>query len=205
MKVKQQTLQSFEFILDGEDSDRFFSYVKQNEPLLKGHTLIISGEGDLSDIESFLKESNFCYFIRNCDLSTRKRSVVSLPNLSVEDALKTIKENEESNDTKSVKGRVREVIEKPIRSGSFVQTENDLTILSQINSGSEIDVAGNLEIFGTINGRIECEGSYMLLRDIGEKGLVIFNGVILERERFKSRKAKLLKLDSNKRLIVEEL
>jgi len=207
LKVKQQTLQSFEFILDNGDKESFFSYIKQNEPLLKGYTIIINGKGDISEIKEFLEERNFCFFIRDCELTTRKKSVIPLSNLSVEDALKTIKKNEEKSDNKNRnnRSRIREVIEKPVRSGSSIQTSNDVTILSQVNSGSEINVSGNLEIFGTINGRIECGGSYMLLRDIGENGLVIFNGVILEKERFKSKKAKLLKLDNDKKLIIEEL
>ena len=45
----------------------------------------------------------------------------------------------------------------------------------------------------------------MLIRDIGENGYIIFNGIILERDRFKKRNAKLIKLDKNNRLIVEEL
>jgi hypothetical protein len=45
----------------------------------------------------------------------------------------------------------------------------------------------------------------MLVRDIGETGYIIFNGIILEKEKFKTKKAKLVKLDINSRLIVEEL
>jgi septum site-determining protein MinC len=207
LKVKQQTLQSFEFVLNDGDSEKFISYMKQNSPLLKGNVVILNGEGELRDIEEYLTENNFCFFRKSCELSTRKKSVVSLPNMSIEEALETIKQSEDelSQTEHTNRERTREVIEKPIRSGSYIKTDNDLTILSQINGGSEIDVSGNLEIFGTINGKVECGGAYMLLRDIGDNGVVIFNGVILEREKFKSRRAKLLKLNSEKRLIVEEL
>ncbi len=209
MKVKQHSLQGFEFILDGENAERFISYFKANEPFLKGHTVILSGKGDLVEIEEFLKKNNVCYFIRNCELTTRKKSVKTLPDSYIEDIKKSIKESkkekEQTQQQKNPKGRYREIIEKPIRSGHFISTTNDLLILSQINSGAEVETSGNLEIFGTINGKLECNGSYMLIRDIGDNGLVIFNKVILEKTKFKSKKAKLIKLDYNKRLIVEEL
>ena len=75
----------------------------------------------------------------------------------------------------------------------------------QINDGAEVETSGNLEIFGTVNGKVICNGSYMIIRDIGESGTVIFNGVILEKKRFQTKQAKLLKLDFNRKLIVEEL
>ena len=207
MKVKQQTLQSFEFILSEEDDEKFFSYLDKNEPLLKGNVLMFSGKTISENIKEVLKEKSICFFHKNCELIMKKKGVIKLPNISVEDALETIKRGEEEVKVKEKKRgeNIREVIEKPIRSGTFIKTKNDLIILSQINSGSEIEVAGNIELFGTVNGRIVCGGTYMLIRDIGENGYIIFNGIILEKDRFKSRKAKLLKLDKSNKLIVEEL
>jgi septum site-determining protein MinC len=209
VKVKQHTLQSFEFILSNGDEDRLFSYINQNEPLLKGHAIIISKDDNFEiseTITSFLKEKELCYFFKECNLSTRKKSVVTLPNMSIEEAFETIKKSEDIEEEKtSSKETIREVIEKPIRSGTYINSKNDLTVLSQINAGSEVEVEGNLEVFGSVNGRVICRGIYMLLRDIGETGLVIFNGIILDKERFKSRKAKLLKLNGEKRLLIEEL
>ena len=208
MKVKQQTLQSFEFILSETDDDKFFSYMKQNEPLLKDHLLMFSGKSISPRILDFLKEKSICYIHRTCELTTKKKSVITLPIISIDEALKTIKKSENVEHRVLINKRdenIRELINKPIRSGTVIKTTNDLIVLSQINSGSELEVSGNMELFGTINGKVICQGQYMLIRDIGEYGYVIFNGIILEKEKFKSKKAKLLKLDKESKLVIDEL
>ncbi len=211
--MKQQTLQSFEFLLDDGDEEKFISYFTQNEPLLSGHLIILSGV-KYEKVEEFLSERGFCYLQKgNCKLNERKRDVRQLPKISIEEALEKLEdgkepeiEKEPENKVKLTKKRSREIIEKPVRSGTFIQTKNDLTVLSQINDGSEIEISGNLEVFGTINGKIICNGVYMLLRDIGAIGNVIFNGIILDKEKFKTKRAKIVRLNSsNMKLIIEEL
>jgi septum site-determining protein MinC len=204
LKVKQQTLHTFEFLLSEEEEEKLLSYLTKNEPLLKGHLILLQGEIEkFPQVEEFLKERDFCFFQKEgCNLMERKRDVHQLPNISVEEALQVA---EEDNDIKITEKREREIVEKPIRSGTYIETEKDLTVLSQMNSGSEIELSGNLEIFGTVNGRIICNGVYMLLRDIGENGSVIFNGIILDKDKFKSKKAKIVRLSKDMRLVVEEL
>ncbi|EJF06309.1 Septum formation inhibitor MinC [Thiovulum sp. ES] len=197
MKVKQHTLHSFEFHLGDGDEDKFFSFFEKNEAVLKGHTVILNSEIDLEKIREHLNEKDFCFFERtDCKMIERKREVHQVLDFSLEE--------EKSNNSLS-KHKKREIIEKPIRAGSAIQTKNDLTVLSQMNGGSEIETSGNLEMFGSINGKIVCSGSYMLIRDIGETGNVIFNGVILDKDKFKSKKAKIIKLDGEMKLIIEEL
>lgn len=208
MKVKQQTLQSFEFILSDTDDEKFFSYMRQNEPLLKGHLLMFSAETISKNILNFLKEKNICFIHRVCELTTKKKSVITLPNISIDEALQTIKKSEEFENNIVVNRKdekLREVINKPVRSGTVIKTDNDLIILSQINSGSEIEVSGNMELFGTVNGKVVCDGQYMLIRNIGEYGQVIFKGIILNKDKFKTKKAKLLKLDRDNKLLIDEL
>lgn len=197
MKVKQHTLQIFEFILDKEETEKFFNYFQKNEPILQHYTIVLSGDIDFSDIEGFLNERNICYLIntKKCNFNSRNKVEISLD--EVED---TIPEEKEKKNIK-----IREVYEKPIRSGVAIQSDRDIAIFSQINDGAEVETSGNLEIFGTVNGKVICNGSYMIIRDIGESGTVIFNGVILEKKRFQTKQAKLLKLDFNRKLIVEEL
>ena len=211
MKVKQKTLQSFEFTLFKEDEEKIFSYISSNEPLLKGNLLILSGENISDKLQEFLKEKEICYIKKECELNTKNKVVkklteISLPDISLQEAMESLQRNEELDKIKYSKDEnIREVLKKPIRSGTFIKTSNDLIVLNQINSGAEIEVSGNIELFGSVNGRIICNGSYMLVRDIGESGYIIFNGIILERERFKTKKAKFIKLDVNSRLLVEEL
>ncbi len=197
MKVRQHTLQIFEFILGQDEKKKFFNYFKRNEPLLRHYTIVLSGDMDFSDIEEFLNEREICYLFnrRDCDFNSRNRVEISLD--EVED---TVPEEREKKNIK-----IREVYEKPIRSGVAIQSDRDIAIFSQINDGAEVETSGNLEIFGTVNGKVICNGSYMIIRDIGESGTVIFNGVILEKKKFQTKQAKLLKLDFNRKLIVEEL
>ena len=143
-------------------------------------------------------------FNKNCNFSPRKRSVLTL-NKSIDEVLENFKNSDDESNFANKNERIREIVEKPIRSGSYIATKNDLTILNQVNGGAEIESEGNIEIFGTISGKIICNGTYMLIRDINDKGLVIFNGIILDKEKFKNKKAKLIKLNSDKRLFIEEL
>ncbi len=212
MKVKQHTLQSFEFIIASGDEDKFIAYILKNTPVILGNTVILTTDDSNLDLSikiiPFLQEQGYCYFIKNCNFSPRKRTVLTVDNLSVDEVMENIKKNEElDNESRLLNSRerTREIFEKPIRSGSFISTKHDLTILSQINGGSEIESEGNIEVFGSIGGRIVCNGSYMLIRDIIDKGLVIFNGIILDKEKFKNKKAKFVKLNSEKRLLIEEL
>ena len=123
-------------------------------------------------------------------------------NKSIDEVLENFKNSDDESNFANKNERIREIVEKPIRSGSYIATKNDLTILNQVNGGAEIESEGNIEIFGTISGKIICNGTYMLIRDINDKGLVIFNGIILDKEKFK-KKAKLIKLNSDKRLLLK--
>ncbi len=208
MKVKQHTLQSFEFLVISGDEEKIIAYLTQNEPLILGNTVILSTEDETLDFNKkiipFLIEKKFCYLIKNCNFSPRKRSVLTL-NKSIDEVLENFKNSDDESNFTNKNERIRVIVEKPIRSGSYIATKNDLTILNQVNGGAEIESEGNIEIFGTISGKIICNGTYMLIRDINDKGLVIFNGIILDKEKFKNKKAKLIKLNSDKRLFIEEL
>jgi len=241
VKVKQHTLQSFEFIVSLEDEDKLISYLSQNQPLILGNTVVLTTDDPNLDFKKkiipFLKENNYCYFVKKCHFASRKRNVLTVDNLLTKEILDNFKinngdeidsssninkktepdikndhdeklENEhkpEQDNKNGNKLKIRELIEKPVRSGSLIFTKNDLTIISQVNGGAEVESEGNIEVFGSISGRVICRGTYMMMRDIGEKGQVIFNGIILDKEKFKNKKIKLLKLNSDKRLLIEEL
>jgi aspartate 1-decarboxylase len=209
MKVRQITIQGWKFeYSSNQDEGKFIKYLTRNEPLIKGGLVIINSPERLPIVEDFLYSRGFCFLYEgSCHINFRKKDTKKiLPNISEKDIEQIRKAEEEERKYKDKKRyRMKEVIDKPIRSGSHIVTENDLTILSNINDGAELEVYGNLELFGTVNGKVECEGSYMLIRDIGENGYIIFNGVILDKEKFKDKSAKLVKLDQNNRLVVEKL
>jgi hypothetical protein len=59
-------------------------------------------------------------------------------------------------------------------------------------------------VFGLLDGKITCNGDYMLLRRIGQSGTVIFNNIIMDKNKFQTDKTKIVKL-VNKQLSIEEL
>ena len=209
MKIKQHTLQSFEFtITKSEDQEainkseeQFFKFFEKNEPLLTGHILIF--DFITEKIESFLSEKKICFIDKQkyCNLSIRKRD--SVVELEVETEKEEQKIITNSNSSK-YKFQERAIIKTPIRSGEYIETDNDMIILSRINNGAEIISNGNMEIFGEIHGKVECYGDYIIVSHIGKLGSVIFNGVILDNNKFKKRK-QLISLSKDNTLIYQEL
>jgi septum site-determining protein MinC len=75
------------------------------------------------------------------------------------------------------------IISKPLRSGEEIITEDDIVVFARINSGAIIKTDGNAEIFGIVDGHIEVNGDYLILKNIN-KGEVIFNSESLDKTIF---------------------
>lgn len=210
MKVKQHTLLSFEFKLDSEDKESLSSYLDKNRDLLKNHLLVFN-EKLPENIEEMLKEKSICYLNReNCSLNMRKKRVLPFE-VDIDSLIEENREKSESEETPSqtfgsmLTSEFRGAIHRPIRSGELIETDKDIVVLSRMNSGSEIRSSGNVEIFGVVDGRVECNGSYMILSRIGDKGSVIFNGIILDKALFRTKQPKIVKLSVDGKVKIEEL
>ncbi len=179
MRVKYKNIRVFD--IEIESSEKFFEYFQKNGILLKEHFLILQGNVE-KDVTQFLDRNNICYYdASKCKL----KKLLNKTNKDEEKSkksLKKVKFNEEKEE--EVKRAAKTLVfNRPIRSGEEIITEGDLVIFGRVNSGSKIKAYGNVEVFGEIDSLIECEGDFMLIRKIG-LGEVIFNGEILEKERF---------------------
>ncbi len=86
------------------------------------------------------------------------------------------------------------LFQKPIRSGEEVVHDGDVTIFGRVNSAAKVLAEGNVEVYGCIDGLVQCDGEYMILKEIG-KGYVVFNGDILEKESFDGKLKKVTRSD----------
>jgi septum site-determining protein MinC len=226
LKIKQQNLQSFEFFIHKNENSEindevlksekdFFAFYEKNAPIFSGHILIFNYITE--NLQKFLKENKICYIDKEqeCNLSVRKKD--SLEEIELLDSQEKKLQNSPETETEEQKIKIitnsniskykfqeRAIIRTPIRSGEYIETENDLVIFSRINNGAEIISSGNMEIFGEIHGKIECNGEYIIVSQIGKLGSVIFNGVILDNNKFKNRK-QLISLTQENTLKYEEL
>ncbi len=186
MKVKQQTLKGFECEID--DAQTFISYYTKNEPLMKGHLLILNGSVD-SEVKSFLVAKNAAYIDANEKilLTRKKRStaVLECPTL------------EESTVVHSIAAAKKNstVYHRPIRSGEAIESEDDLVFFARINSGALIESSRSIQVFGIIDGIVRSDGAYMLLQKIGN-GSVVFHGEELDKSLFNGQ-LKLVEYKNN--------
>jgi septum site-determining protein MinC len=204
MRAKQKNIRVFE--LEIESNEEFFAFMEKNLLLLKDYLLLIKGEASKEVLE-FLDEKGCCFKVmEGCDIkfksSASKESKPKAPSIKVskEDLENFKKEIEGENERKSLSKTL--VYHSPIRSGVEVNSENDITIFSRVNSGAKVVCEGNLEIYGDIDGVVECDGEYMIIKNLS-KGYAIFNGDILESELFDGKLKKIYKRDDE--LIVEDL
>ena len=194
MKAKQKKIRVFDIVIDSEE--KFFEYMDKNLILLKDYLLLI--DGVVTDkIEEYLYQNSLCYVLQQkCNLRTiqtpPKEEPKTQPTQSEQPTkVEIVKEviYQESQPTQNTK-----VINKPIRSGGVLECEEDVVIFSRVNSGAKVISEGNVSVFGEIDGVVEVNGDFAVIKSIG-KGYVIFNGDILEKEDFEGGLKKVIKVE----------
>ncbi len=190
MKAKQKTIRIFDIEITNDED--FFAYMDKNLILLKDFFLLLNGQ--ISDeVKKYLDDHGICFKIaKECNIkisskhnSSENRAI--MPNKP--------KESKSSKETKIeiVKQRVKTlVIEKPIRSGTEIEHDGDITVFGRVNSAAKVIAEGNVEIYGIIDGLVQCDGDYMIVQELG-KGHIIFNGDILDRDLFDKNVKKITK------------
>ncbi|WP_456323796.1 hypothetical protein [Hydrogenimonas sp.] len=154
MNVKQYTIKVFEIMVDDEAG--FLAFVEKNEVLLRRHLLLL--KGDVSpEIETFLQKKEIA-FTKNIPTTSSKK---------------------ESQGFTKKSGL--EILDKMVRSGQEIATQKDLLALKRINSGATIKTEGNLIALSTVEGAIECNGDFMLLKP-SKKSYIKFNGADISQE-----------------------
>jgi len=191
MKAKQKKIRVFDIVV--EDEVEFFEFMEKNFILMKDYLLLVSGNVT-SKIADYLKENSLCYVLsEGCNIKTidsKNRSVqpqsepkaVQEPQIIVQEKV-VYHESEDVAKTK--------VITKPIRSGAVIESEGDIVIFSRVNSGAKVICEANVSVFETVDGMIEANGDFIILKSIG-KGYVVFNGDILDRDDFDGSLKKVL-------------
>jgi septum site-determining protein MinC len=186
MKAKQKNIRVFELNIENEDD--FFSYMDKNIILLKDYLLLINGTLT-SKMQEYLDEKGCCYkSMQGCSLKLGAKEV---RNQTKEESKPIeIVQYIEVEDEKSEPTTL--TFHTPIRSGTIVEHDGDITIFGRVNSGAKVICGGNLSVFDMIDGIVECDGDYMILKDI-QKGYAVFNGDILDKGLFDGTLKKITK------------
>lgn len=193
IKAKQKTVRIFDITIEKEKD--FFLYMDKNLVLLKEYILVISG--DLTPkVTKYLESYNICFIIaKDCNLKIKDKSeshVKSDIMAKIEPQnvnQNTINSQHQDIVQESLKIKTL-LLERPVRSGEEIIHAGDITVFGRVNSASKVIAEGNVEVYGLIDGLVQCDGNYMIIKDIG-KGHVIFNGDILEREQFDGKLKKV--------------
>jgi len=185
MKVKQKSIRAFEFTISGADDEKeLISYVQQNLEILK--SFLISINGELSkDAKEYLKDKRLKTVFEGDSLQNK--------NITDKNPVQETLKKDESNKEEKSEEQKNELInyDIPIRSGNRVECDNDVAIFKRINSGAKVIARKNAIIFGTIDGDLEANGDYLILKDIG-KGNVVFNGEEVKKDSIDGRLCKIV-------------
>ncbi len=187
MKAKQKNLRIFEIELTTDDD--FFAYMEKNKILLKDFFLLIHGHIS-DDVVKYLDKEGFCYKLaKDCPIKTTSRQTSGEKSAIIEQ--KDTPKAQPARKHTVIAERVKTlVIQQPIRSGVEVEHAGDVTIFGRVNSAAKVLAEGNVEVYGVIDGLVQCDGEYMIVKELG-KGHIIFNGEILDREHFDGKVKKI--------------
>ena len=182
MRAKQKKIRIFDITINHEK--KFFDFLNKNYLLIKDYLLVISGN-ITPQIKEELDQKGLCYIIEDENCKIKKIEPKKEPPKKKEEA----KTPSGTYSLKDISGSFSpsyektKVINKPVRSGEVIETQGDVIVFSRVNSGAKVISEGNVCIFDVIDGVVEANGDYMILRKI-DKGYAVFNGDILEKEIF---------------------
>lgn len=189
VKAKQKTLRIFDISIENEAD--FFPYMDKNLILLKEYFLVLSGDVT-PKVTQYLDSHSICFMTADdCKLKINTKT----NNATKSDIMSENKHVERKNvDTNTINSQTEDKIsqsevvktlflEKPVRSGEEIIHAGDVTIFGRVNSAAKVIAEGNVEVYGVIDGLVQCDGEYMIVKELGN-GHIIFNGDILDREQF---------------------
>jgi len=191
MKAKQKTIRIFE--LEVEDESQFFDYMDKNIILLKDYFLLIHGtltqkmRDYLEEKGTCFKEADSCKLKISSKSNTPKKDDIIERDVASKPAVKLQLPQEEEE---ILPESTTLLYEKPVRSGEEIIHDGDITIFGRVNSAAKVLCSGNVRVFGRIDGLVQCDGEYMIAKEVG-KGYIVFNGDILEKELFDGKLKKI--------------
>lgn len=180
MKTKQKNIRVFE--LESDNFDEAVSYLEKNSDLLKTFTLALRGSASQKMYE-WAKNSGHCAFIAPDCLEPAK--AVNKPKVAL------FKQDDVNEghipaiaDIASKVAPSRIILNRVLRSGEIIENSGDIVVFGRVNSGAKIICNGCVEIFDEVDGLVECDGDYVLLRSIG-KGSVVYKNETIKKELLK--------------------
>ncbi|MBE0492537.1 MAG: septum site-determining protein MinC [Sulfurospirillum sp.] len=194
MKVKQKNLRVFHIVI--EDKATFIEYFNKNSVILKEFFLLLEGCVD-AQIAQLLDAHGVCYKdISNYNLRLGNVKQEQVP----QDAVKT-----EQIDLFSQKSEQKSmaIYHRPIRSGEEIYEEIPVVVFGRINSGAKLFCTQSVSIYGQVDGLVQCDGEFLVLMGVGEKGHVVFNGEILDKTNIKSNQLQKISRKDGKNLVRE--
>lgn len=204
MKMKQKNLRIFE--IECLDYSESISYLQKNAELLLSLPIALKG-GSAAKVCDWALANSFCAFVApECLGETKKqpakiktslfdeepdvelaRVINKQPDIKtqiindIEKIEQEIKAPIEVAPTPKASSGTRLVINRVLRSGENIQNDGDVVVFGRVNSGAKVISGGCVEIFEEIDGLVECEGEYMIIRSIG-KGSVVFKNETVKKE-----------------------
>lgn len=190
MIVKQKNLRVFHITIDSKEE--FFEYFKKNRVLLMEFFLLIDGQVDNS-IEKILDDEGLCY--KNISMCNLK-----LSNVKKEIEVESPKQHEQKElvlEEPIAKEKLK-IYERPIRSGEEINEELPVVVFGRINSGAKLFCTQSVSIYGIIDGLVQCDGEYIVLHGLNQRGNLIFNGEIIDRELLHEDVLQKITMNNNK-------
>ena len=186
MKTKQKNIRIFE--IEADDYDEAVAYLEKNAELFRPFILALRGLS-AQKLLIWATYHEYCAFIApECMGSPRKAAPKQKTTLFNEErAAQIFQEPQKPIESEKVQNEPqngannRMLINRVLRSGEIIQSEGDVVVFGRINSGAKIITKGAVEVFDEIDGLVECEGDYIILRSIG-KGSVIFCNETIKKE-----------------------
>ncbi|WP_104697124.1 MULTISPECIES: septum site-determining protein MinC [unclassified Helicobacter] len=153
IKTRQRNIRVFE--IDNTNLQECLEFLKKHSLLLRDY-LIFFTQTPQEELKALLLELGLTYFVPNHSFASN--------NQEKQEIVKELK-----------------IISKPVRSGEDIEHNGDLIICDNVHHGARISATGCMMIFGNCEGRIECDGQYLILKNIIANH-IIFNGQIFSQE-----------------------
>lgn len=157
IKVKQRNIRVFE--IDNSNLQACMEFLAKNALLLKDYLIFLSTSPQ-EELKVLIKQLGLTYFVPNHSFISNKSN------------------KQETSAPKALK-----IISKPVRSGEEIEHNGDLIVCEDIHNGARVYATGNLILFGNCEGRLECAGEYLILKNI-KANYIIFGGEIFSQAMF---------------------
>ncbi len=199
MVVKQKNLRVFHIKI--EDEREFAEYFKKNSVILKEFFLLLEGKVSKS-VESLLSEAHVCYKdISDCSL--RLGSVKK--EVTQEEEKQEIKQESLFVQKEPEEKKAVAIFDRPIRSGEEISEDVPVVVFGRVNSGAKLFCTKSASVYGEIDGLVQCDGEFIVILGISNRGHVIFNGEIIDKEMIKNDVLQKITMKDNKIVIKEVL